>query len=421
MAEDYAEKREWQPVEEREKDLTEKLSRICNHAYEKAPAMKKKFDEAGFHPSRIQNLRDIENIPITTRDEYIKLQRENPAFGGFLTVPPESLKRIYVHPGPQYETLSDADIEHGRTILWKVGVRNTDIAVNAVAYHLVPAGLLVDDILTSMGATVVPTGFGNTDLQVQIMHDLKVTFFIGFPLFLMTVIKRAGELGYDFKRDFNIKKALALGSSPVKKSLEEDYGIETMEIYAFLPVGLAACECEEKSGMHIEEDFIVEVVDPRTRKPLPFGEVGELVITTTFNDVLPRIRFGSGDLGSLINEPCACGRTSYRIPKIVGRVGEAVKIRGMFVHPMEVEDVVSKIPEISRFHVIVTHDAMKDFITAKLELEEEGLDKDAIRESFMSNFQSRCRVRVNKVEFVPKGTIPDDVTKVEEQRKEIIL
>jgi len=136
---------------------------------------------------------------------------------------------------------------------------------------------------------------------------------------------------------------------------------------------------------------------------------------------LPRIRFGSGDLSCLTDEPCPCGRTSYRIPKILGRVGEGVKIRGMFVHPLEVEDVVSKIPGISRFQIAVTHEDMKDVITAKLELEKEDLDKDAITKSFMTDFQNRCRVRVNKVEFVHKGTIPEDAKKIEELRKEVIL
>ncbi len=165
-----------------------------------------------------------------------------------------------------------------------------------MSYHLVVAGLLLDDLITAMGATVVPTGVGNTDLQVQIIHDLEATYFVGFPLFLMNIIQQAEKMGYDFKRDFILKKALALGTSPVRKSLEEDYNIDTRELYAFLPVGLPACECDQKSGMHKEEEFIVEIVDAMTGRQLPCGETGEIIVTTLFNDVLPRIRFGSGDL-----------------------------------------------------------------------------------------------------------------------------
>ncbi|MDY7033858.1 MAG: phenylacetate--CoA ligase family protein, partial [Thermodesulfobacteriota bacterium] len=135
----------------------------------------------------------------------------------------------------------------------------------------------------------------------------------------------------------------------------------------------------------------------------------------------PRIRFGSGDLGTLIDEPCPCGRTSYRLPKILGRVGEAVKIRGMFVHPMEVDDVVSKIPEISKYKIDVTHENRKDIITVKLELNQEDADKDKIRETFMKDFQNRCRVRVNTVEFISKGSIPEDAKKIDDLRKEILL
>ncbi|MDY7031495.1 MAG: hypothetical protein SVY10_06250 [Thermodesulfobacteriota bacterium] len=279
----------------------------------------------------------------------------------------------------------------------------------------------MDDIITTIGATVVPTGVGNTDLQVQIIHDLEATFFVGFPLFLMNIIKRAEDMGYDFKRDFVLKKAIALGTSPVRKSLEEDYDIDTRELYGFLPVGLAACECDEKSGMHIEEDFIIEIVDPFTGKQLPCGEVGEIIITTLFNDVLPRIRFGSGDLAYCTDEPCPCGRTSIRLVKVVGRVGEAVKTRGMFIHPLEAEDVVSKLSGILKFQILVSHHKMRDFITAKLELVDEAVHKENLADTFMKDFKNRCRLKVDKVEFVSRGTIPDDAKKVMDLREEIIL
>ncbi|MFH1624790.1 MAG: phenylacetate--CoA ligase family protein, partial [Pseudomonadota bacterium] len=375
---EFSDQKEWMPVEERERYVVDKFREVAIHAYENAPAMKKRFDEAGVDLSKIKSINDLEKIPIVTRDEFIEMQRKNPPFGGFLTVHHKELKRIYIHPGPQYETLADADIEHGLKALWKIGVRKDDIVINALSYHLVAAGLLLDDLITIMGATVVPTGVGNTDLQVQIMHDLGATYFVGFPLFLLNIIRRAEEMGYDFKRDFVLKKALALGTSPVRKILEEDYTIDTRELYAFLPVGLAASECDEKSGMHIEEDFIVEIVDPLTGKQLPCGEVGEIIVTTLFNDILPRIRFGSGDLAYCTDEPCPCGRTSIRLVKVVGRVGEAVKTRGMFIHPLEAEDVVSKLSGVSKFQILVSHHKMRDFITAKVELTNETVDKEKL-------------------------------------------
>lgn len=420
MAE-FRNEKEWMPAEERERHLIERLRSLCQYAYEKAPAMRKKFDDAGVTPSQIQSLNDLVRIPITRRDELIKLQRENPPFGGFLTVPPEGLKRIYVHPGPQYETLADSDIEHATNAIRKLGLVKGDIAINALSYHLVPAGLLLDDILTQMGVTVVPAGIGNRDLQVQIMHDLKVTTFIGFPLFLMQIIKRAEEQGYDFRRDFALSKALALGKSSVRKSLEEDYQLQTREVYGYLPVGVPAAECEQKSGMHIEEDFIVEIVDPATGKQLGPGEIGELVVTTVFNEIMPRIRSGSGDLGYYTDEPCPCGRTSNRLVEIVGRVGEAAKVRGMFISPPEVADVVSRIPVITRFQLQITHADLRDIVTARFELANETVDKEKVVGLFQDDFQSRCRLKADKVEFVPKGTIPDDAKSIEDLRKEIVL
>jgi len=420
MAVPYAE-RERMPTQEREKYLVERLHWLCDYAYKNSPGWKKRFDQAGVDLSQIRTLKDLEKIPLTTRDEFIKLQRENPPFGGFLTVPLENLKRIYIHPGPQYETLGEADIQHVGWILQKLGVRKGDIVINALAYHLVPAGLLLDDVLTHWGVTLVPTGFGNTDLQVQIMHDLKATVFIGFPNFLMIIIKRAEELGYDFCRDFALKRALALGKSEHRRIFQEEYHINTIEVYGYLPVGVPACECEHKNGMHIEEDFIVEIVDPATGKQLGPGEIGEVVITPLFGDVLPRIRLGSGDLSFYTDEPCPCGRTSNRLVRIVGRVGDAAKVRGMFLHPLELEDVVSQLPGISRFQVVVDREGLRDTLIAKFELVDETVDKGKLAADFHRDFQSRCRLRVDKVEFVPQGTIPADAKKVEDQRKEIIL
>jgi len=418
---EYIDPREFRSVEEREAEVIAKLKRICDYAWRNAPAYKKLFDEAGFTPSQLKTMADMEKIPKVTRDDIVKMQRETPPFGGFLTVPPEKLKRIYVHPGPQYETMTDADVEQTSRAIWKIGLRPGDIVINTVAYHLVPAGLLIDGALIAMGITVVPSGTGNTELQVQVMHDLKVTGVIAFPLFLMNIVKRAEEMGYDFKRDFNLKIALAVGASPVRTSLEQDYGIDLREIYVYLPVGIACVECDYKSGMHIQEDFVLEVVEPATGKQVPVGETGEIVVTTLFNELMPRIRIGSGDLGFCTDEPCLCGRTSNRLVRIVGRVGEAVKVKGMFIHPAEVSDVLSNFPALTNIQIIVDHVELKDRVSAKFEFKEELADKEEIIESFKKDFQSRCRLKIERAEIVPAGTIPKDAKKVIDERKQIIL
>lgn len=383
--------------------------------------MRKKFDEAGVDPSSLRSLKDLEKIPVTTRDEFIASERANPPFGGFLAVPHQTLRRIYIHPGPQYETLSDADVEHVSRLMPKLGARKGDVVMNSLSYQLVPAGLLLDEALGLNGVTVVPMGGGNTDLQVQVMHDLKATGFIGFPSFLMTVVRRAEELGYNFRRDFSLRFGLIVGSYELRKSFQQDYGIDTTELYGFLPVGVPGCECELKSGMHIEEDFIVEIADPATGKQLAPGQVGEVVVTTIFNEVLPRIRVGSGDLGYYSDEPCPCGRTSHRLMQIVGRVGEGVKLRGMFIHPREISDVIKNFPAISRFQIAVTRAGLKDVILAKFELRDDSVDKEWLVSGFQKDFQSRCRLRVDKVEFLVPGTMHGDTVPVVDLRKEIVL
>ena len=290
----------------------------------------------------------------------------------------------------------------------KLGLTKGDIAINALTYHLVPAGLLVDEALTSMGVTVVPSGTGNRDLQVQIMHDLKVTVFIGFPLFLMQVIKRAEELGYDFRRDFALRSTLALGKSTGRKNLEEDYKLPTIEVYGFLPIGVPAAECEHKSGMHFEEDFIVEIVDPATGKQLGPGEIGEVVVTTVFSEVMPRIRVGSGDLGHYTDEPCPCGKAALRITRILGRVGDAVRTRGMFIHPRQLEPAFSKFSEISKCQAVVARIGHRDELMLKVELKsDEGVDKENLTERLSKVVNEGVRIKVDRVEYVAKGVIPE--------------
>lgn len=419
MAE-FHDEREWMPKEQRERYLVKGLRRIGQYAYERAPAMKKKFDDAGFDSSQFRSLKDLEKIAVTTRDEFIRMERAHPPFGGFLAIPFHHLKRVFIHPGPQYETMDDVDIEHATKVVYKLGVRKGDIVLNTLSYHLVPAGLLLDLTMLAIGATVVPSGVGNTDIQVQTAHVLKARGIIAFPSFFLTIIRRAEELGFDFRRDFAVRYGLMLGSPELRESIES-YGIDTRELYAFLPVGLAACECDQKSGMHFEEDFIVEIVEPATGKQLGPGEAGEVVVTTIFNETLPRIRFGSGDLAYYTDEPCPCGRTADRIVKVVGRVGEGVKLRGMFIHPLEIADMASHIPEISQVQVRITRAGLKDVITAYFELAREDADREAVAERFGKDFQSRCRLRVDKAEFVPSGTIPTDAPKVVDERKEIVL
>ena len=283
---------------------------------------------------------------------------------------------------------------------------------------MVPAGQHFAGAAEKLGITMIPTGVGNTELQLQIMRDLKVTGYAGTPSFLMTLIKRAEELGYNFRQDFALRHAL-LGAEMLPESLrrtfEQDYGIRAQQIYTTAELLLLGYECSQKSGWHIPEEVLIEIVDHETAKQLAPGELGEIVVTP-FNRIFPLIRYGTGDLSSIIAEPCPCGRTSPRLTGLLGRVGEEVKVRAMFVHPRQVKEVMAKFNQIAQFQVKVGRHRQRDEITVNLELKDETIDKQKLTDDLAKAFQDVCRVKADKIEFVAKGTIPEEHKVIVDER-----
>ena len=402
----------------RENQLGKKLAGIVSYAYRYAPAFKAKLDRAGVKPSEVKTVKDLDNIPVTAQGELVSLQKENPPFGGFLTIPIERLERIFVSPGPLYEPIRIGDFAKAAAEALSVfGIKKGDRVLNTFSYHMVPAGLWVDQALRLLGATVIPAGVGLTDLQVKIMKDLKVTGYVGTPSFLMTLIKRAEEMGLQFRKDFSLRCALCSAEilpPSMRKSFEDDYGIKVADTYASAILGILGYECLEKSGFHIPEEIIIEIVDPATGKSLGPEEIGEVVVTL-FDKNYPLIRFGTGDLSSFTDEPCPCGRKTHRLTRIMGRVGDAVKVRGMFIHSKQVEEVIRKFPEVSRFQVNVSRSGHRDEWAINLELKE-AVDREKLLESLQKSIQESCRVKPDKIEFVSQGTIPEGAKKIVDQR-----
>ena len=397
---------------ERRKVLDEQLKWLVAYAYEKAPATKERFDKAGIVPSRVSGIKDLENLPLLRKDTLVDLYKANPPLGGLVTVPITELERVYVSPGPIY------DPHHSSETFWQrhvyvgksVGFRQGDIVINSWMYNLVPAGLMIDETLRRAGVTVIPMGVGNTELQVQVMHQLKVTGFIGTTSFFMNVINKAEEMGFDIRKDFNLRLAVVggeMGGGPIRQMVEEKYGIATGDMYATADVGLIAFECSAKNGMHIAEGVILEMISYETGKQVEPGEVGEIVITP-IDETYPLIRFGTGDLAGLIDEPCPCGRTSFRITRLLGRVGDAVRTRGMFIHPRQLEPAMAKFPQVAQYQAVVTRPGHRDELTLKLELKtEEGIDKEKLSNDLNQMVSQALRIKVDRVEFVAKGVIPE--------------
>ncbi len=421
MRGEYFDDLETMPVPDRERYLNTKLAEAVDRAYRNAPAAREIMDRAGVKPQDIQRLRDLGKLPVIRKTDLIDMQKRNPPYGGFLAIPADEVERVFISPGPVYEPIQHSGIKWFAKSFWAAGFRKGDIVVNTFTYHLSPAGILFHEALKDCGATVVVTGTGNTDIQLQTMRDLKVTGFVGTPSFLMGLIKRAEETGLVIRRDLSLRLAWFTGEMlppSLRKTFEEDYHIRTSQTYAVTePGGAIAYECAEKNGMHMMDDYVVEIVDPLTGKQLRRDEIGEIVVTPIHNRAWGLLRFGTGDMSSYTIEPCLCGRTAHRLTGIVGRSSDAVKVRGMFVVSRQAEGVVSSVAGVSRFQLVVGRRENRDEIVLSAELKDETVNRENLAEELNRRFQDVCRMRLDRVEFVSAGSIPEGQPRLIDSRK----
>jgi phenylacetate-CoA ligase len=398
---------------------SQKLRGIVQYAYKNSQAFKNKMDSVGLKPKDIQTIKDLEKLPITKKAELVELQKKNPPFGGFEGVPVNELRRIFISPGPIYEP---GEMEYNE-LGWAQGMyaggfRPGDIAINTFSYHMVPFALhMVDNSLHRIGCISIPTGVGNTEQQVNILKNLKANGFCGTPSFLLNIAEKAEEMGFDLKKDLNLKVGFVAAEmlpESLRSKLEEKFGMIIRQTYGTADIGCLGYECIKKNGMHIPDDKIIEIVDPETGKQLGPGKTGEIV-ATTFNKVYPLIRFGTGDLSILTETPCPCGRASPRLVKILGRVDQATKVRGLFVHPGQVDEVASRYPQIAKYQVVIKRKEDKDEMILRIEFKEEVSQPEKLKEEIEQSIRDVMKVR-GDVQFAPKGTIPEGAKKIEDQR-----
>ncbi|HOO91624.1 MAG TPA: AMP-binding protein [Syntrophales bacterium] len=393
----FFDEKEIRSAESREADNNLRLSAMVDSGYRHSRRVRETLDELGLKPSDISSVADLEKLPVISRERVVELEREEPPFGG-LSASDVDMTRIFTSPGPVYEP------HLGENELWArgyfaAGFRKGERVLNTFSYHMVAAGLTFHEGLRSAGATVIPSGTSGTETQIQLIQDLGVTGYTGTPSFLNAIIKKAEEMGFDFKNDFGLRKA-SFVAEPLQPSLrkrfEEEYGIDTYQMYGATEVGDIAYECSEKAGWHICEDVIVEIVDPATGRCVEPGKLGEVVVTR-LNDLFFLFRFGTGDLSSLIREDCPCGRTALRLSGIAGRVGDAVKVRGMFVAPSQINRVREVFPNVT-FQVVVTRESYRDFLTVAIVDDDHYKAIDAGR--FGEVFRDICAVKIDKIEPV---------------------
>ncbi|MDO9528325.1 MAG: AMP-binding protein [Syntrophales bacterium] len=413
---DFFDDKEDLALTERQDYYDQRLSEMVNLGYQRSEKVKDILDELGVSPSGIKTLKDIEKLPIISREKLVELEAAEPPFGGLCDRDIE-IDRIFTSPGPVYEPhLAETDYLWARAY-HAAGFRKGDVVLNAFSYHMVAAGLTFHGGLRNVGATVVPSGTSGTEIQVQLIRDLDVTGYTGTPSFLMAIIKKAEEMGYDFKNDFKLRRA-SFAAEPLEPSLrekfEKEYGIDTYQMYGATEVGDVAYECREKNGWHICEEVIVEIVDPATGKQVGHGELGEVVVTR-LNNIFFLFRFGTGDLSSIISEACPCGRTSYRLSGIAGRVGDAVKVRGLFIAPSQLKKISERFDNV-RFQVVISRALHKDILTVRLEAKGEVADRDELQNSFENFFKEICTVKIDKIELIKPATLSEGDKLIVDQR-----
>jgi phenylacetate-CoA ligase len=348
-----------------------------------------------------------------------QLQATDPPFGGFLAAPPSTLRHIFFSPGPLYEpSTGESTVLHSvREMFAIAGIAAGDVVINTFGYHLIPTGLALDQTLTDIGATVIPAGVGNAELQLKVMLDLGVTAYVGTPSWLMALIKNAGEKGLDFGQ-FSLRKAL-VSAEPLPPALRhafvDEYGLSVTNAYGTAELGFLAHNTEGGLPMRLLGMPIIQVVNPETGQEAGPGETGEVVVTT-FNETYPLIRLGTGDLALNLDPAPGKSRQEERSIILVGRVGEAIKVRGMFVHPNQLRFALGQVPGISRAQAIVTRSEDRDQMTLRVVLADQTAEREGLTKGLQEAVQSTCRVGVERVEFVMADQLADDAPVILDER-----
>ncbi len=350
----------------------------------------------------------IDKIPITRKSEIPNLHKDNPPFGNFLTTAVTDLQHIYLSPGPIYDAEArEKDYWGIEYALKEIGFGKGDIVVNSFNYHLTPAGLFFDNALVKAGCTVFPAGIGNSSFVVQAIKEIPCNAFIGTPSYLYSLKQKYCEL---FEKPFPVRKAIVAGE-PVSDTIKNDFDNARMnvrQIYATAEAGLIGYECKNFQGFHIADRIFVEIVDANG-KNVPTNTPGEVVITLLSNYTYPLIRYGTGDIARFIKSECHNKDDSYLLSNIEGRVDQTVKIRGMFVYPSAVNELLSDFKQIGKAKLVIERKHERDYATLLLETES-NIDYNEI-------ILKAKEIMKVKIDSIKKAKIEDNDKLIEDRRK----
>ena len=386
------------------------------HAQQHSPAFATILK--GVEASGVNSRAALARLPVLRKHELLELQaagrKSNPGyvFGGFSTQSYGiNMPRVFASPGPIYEPEgTQRDYWRMARAIFAAGFRPGDLIHNSFSYHFVPAGSMMETGAHAVGCTVFPGGTGQTEQQVLAMQDLQPAGYIGTPSFLKIILEKALDMGVPLP---SVTKAM-LGGEAFPPSLRDwfiAHGVAAYQTYATADLGLIAYETTAREGLVLDEQVIVEIVRPGTGDPVAAGEVGEVVVTT-LNPTYPLIRFGTGDLSAVLPGHCPTGRTNTRIQGWLGRADQTTKVRGMFVHPKQVDDIVKRFPELGRARLVVSGEMANDAMTLRAETQ---ASHDGLQERISDAIRDVTKLR-GSVELLAPGSLPNDGRVIEDAR-----
>jgi phenylacetate-CoA ligase len=406
----YYDAKETRDPAERERELMSRLPDQIAHAQANAPAFAKLFE--GVDPSAVTSREALARLPVTRKSELLERQKAARPFGGFAAARwGGGCRRVFASPGPLYEPEgARPDYYRLARALFAAGFRDGDLVHNTFSYHFTPAGSMMETAAHALGCTVFPAGVGQTEQQLAAIADLRPNAYVGTPSFLRILLDKADELGVAA----SFTKAFVSGEA-FPPSVREAFvarGITASQAYATADIGLIAYETPAREGMVLDEDIILEIVRPGTGDPVAPGEVGEVVVTT-FNPDYPLIRFGTGDLSAILPGASPCGRTNARIKGWMGRADQTTKVKGMFVHPGQIAEVVRRHPELKRARLVVDNPGMNDRMTLQCETEQAG---EALAAAIAASLRELTKLR-GEVSFCAPGSLANDGKVIDDVRR----
>jgi len=369
----------------------------------------------GVKANDINSRASLAALPVTRKYELLErqqAQRANDVFGGFSALRfGKTMPRVFASPGPIYEPEGvGKDYWRMARALYAAGFRAGELIHNCFSYHFTPAGSMMESGAHALGCSVFPGGTGQTEQQLQAMLELRPSGYSGTPSFLKILIEKAAESQTPLPF---LSKALVSGEAfpPSLRDWLAERGMTAYQCYATADIGLIAYETSAREGLVLDEGVIVEIVRPGTGDPVAEGEVGELVVTT-LNPDYPLIRFGTGDLTAVLPGQCPTGRTNQRIKGWMGRADQTTKVRGMFVHPGQVDQVVKRFPEVVKARLVVSGEMANDQLHLHVE---SSLATEALQAAVAQAVRDITKLRAEVV-FTTPGSLANDGKVIEDAR-----